>query len=296
MKKKSIAARLGVAALALTMATTSLSSGTLAKYVASKQAGGQLTIAQWKAAAVVYDEGRVESTGATDATQQDGKTMWSVYDMDQTEDVMFRDLYESAGYSANSKDGVTKGKIAPGMEGKFTVGVDPTGGTGVASDVDMDYEIWIMPVLQDKVPGDTSKGQATLFPQNFFMWDIASAATSADAITKIKNADTSLKSVNLQEVPATDKTVEGSVTESTNWGYKLTDGTVKAGATTKKEVQLGWCWPYGEDNFQMDVPEDQEDMSDAKNYGGRQPKFRIYVMMRQAQPKAAGAGDAGGGA
>lgn len=55
MKKRSIAGRLGIAALALTLITTSLSSGTLAKYTSTFTGEGQLTVAVWNVGASFLD-------------------------------------------------------------------------------------------------------------------------------------------------------------------------------------------------------------------------------------------------
>lgn len=96
-KKKSYAARLGVLALALTLMTTCLLGGTMAKYTTEITGKGSATVAQWK----------FEANGGT-----------SEFNIDL----------------ANTKySNVVDKKIAPGTKGSFDIILDATGSeVGVA--------------------------------------------------------------------------------------------------------------------------------------------------------------------
>ncbi|WP_343210713.1 hypothetical protein [Anaerolentibacter hominis] len=96
MKKNKIR-NLAVLALALTLVTTSLMSGTLAKYATTVTGTGTGSAAKWAVA--------VSANGAT-----------------QTSNFTFN--LEDTG---TNKDNVASGKIAPGSTGSIVVGVDATG-------------------------------------------------------------------------------------------------------------------------------------------------------------------------
>lgn len=99
--KKSYVVRLGVLALALTLVTTCLTGGTLAKYTTDVEGTGSAVVAAWSFKA-----------------------------NDQTATMTNLDLATTA-YS-----NVATGKIAPGTEGSFAIKVDASG-----SDVAVDYAI-----------------------------------------------------------------------------------------------------------------------------------------------------------
>lgn len=132
MKKKSIAARLGVMAVALTLATTSLTSGTLAKYVTEASFKAKAMVAAWNPdLAVKQGENYVynwqSSFDALDLSLADTKT--------------------SANYAVYNK------KIAPGMEGAINLQVsnfskkpesgDTPAATAQASEVDTKFIVYI---------------------------------------------------------------------------------------------------------------------------------------------------------
>lgn len=116
MKKKSIMVRLGVVAMALTMITTSLSSGTLAKYTETVSGSTTLKIAKWDYGAKVGNSYLASSS---------------------------TDLGTLLEASKSTKyDGVEDGYVAPGMHGSFNI--DLTGAKeGLGSDVAADYTIYI---------------------------------------------------------------------------------------------------------------------------------------------------------
>lgn len=98
MKKKSIMARVGVLALALTLVTSSLTSGTLARYTDSSGIFAKAIVAKW-------------AFSATSGGQ-----------------VMDRDtpvnLYNTM---TNANSQIASGKIAPGMTGSIPIKIDMTG-------------------------------------------------------------------------------------------------------------------------------------------------------------------------
>lgn len=119
MKKKSIAARLGVAAMALTLVTTSLTSGTLAKYTTQVDFTATALIARWNP--TITANGTAVSTSGTK--------------------IKFSDLMKT------KMDGLAPGTIAPGTSGELPIVIDMTGGTSSAgsikyTEVDSTYEIW----------------------------------------------------------------------------------------------------------------------------------------------------------
>lgn len=126
MKKKSIAARLGIAAMALTLITTSLSSGTLAKYTTTYNATTTLTIAKW-------------NPGVSISKDADGNQKWLYW---SGTPVTTAALSETA-YGVKS-GAVKTGEIAPGMAGEFTIDVSSAGEDHkTVSGVAMDCQIYI---------------------------------------------------------------------------------------------------------------------------------------------------------
>ena len=106
MKRKSHAVRLGILALALTLVTTSLLGGTMAKYVTEVTGTATATVAQWSFTA----NGEAEQIS-------------SAIDLASTT------------YNAGT---IAAKKVAPGTSGSFTITLDGSG-----SDVGIDYTIAI---------------------------------------------------------------------------------------------------------------------------------------------------------
>lgn len=238
MKKKSIMARLGIAAMALTMITTSLSSGTLAKYSTVITSSTSMTVAKWNVGAAVTAGGT--TTWATDGT------------------ITMGSLYSTA---TAGKDGVAADKIAPGMKGGFKIDVtaaakDSNNGY-VASDVDADYAVYIMPTNTAN-----SKGPATgNLPKNFTM----------------KCGSETLK---FDQAQATQQSKYNA-----NYGFRLTDGTIKQGETSAKELNINWEWPY-----EPTKGSPANDASDT-SYGqytitkAYDTTFKITILFTQANPE-----------
>ncbi len=110
MKKKSYVARLGVLALALTLVTTCLTGGTMARYVTEVTGDASANVAAW-----IFKAN--SSTGSS----------FNSIDMGATAN---RDTY--------TKTTVKEGVIAPGTKGSFKIEIDGTG-----SDVGVDYTVKI---------------------------------------------------------------------------------------------------------------------------------------------------------
>lgn len=137
-KRKSIAARLGMAALALTLITTSLSSGTLAKYQEDFKATTAMTIAKWNVGAKI------------------GATSNSAEMTAMTANLTWDDLSKTATTPATNNGAVQSSRIAPGMKGVFYVGVGSAWGAkdGANTEVAVDYKIWIKPNSTAALPSN----------------------------------------------------------------------------------------------------------------------------------------------
>ncbi len=132
MKKKSIAARMGVVAMALTLATTSLTSGTLAKYTSSYTLDATAQVAAWNTELAVWDK---------------ANSKWKYsWEGDAITEQSLRDTV------TGNVHGVAAGKIAPGMSGTIKLQVRNSShedGTEVATDVDTDYIVYVKPSSTD---------------------------------------------------------------------------------------------------------------------------------------------------
>lgn len=121
MKKRNIAVRLGITAMALTLVTTSLSSGTLAKYTSTTTGTATVQVAQWDPTAVVTDSAGGELINKTKKT----------FDL---RDTVLADTVKTKTLTPNV--------IGPGTEGKFQVVVK---GSTDSNDVAIDYKVYINP-------------------------------------------------------------------------------------------------------------------------------------------------------
>lgn len=122
MKKRNFAVRLGIAAMALTLITTSLSSGTLAKYTETYTATGTLKVAKWNVGAQINGEPMTTA----------GVTLSSM---------LGTGANNGAGYS-----GVKSGTVAPGMTGKIVIDVSAAGASAsdsLVTEVDVFYEVYV---------------------------------------------------------------------------------------------------------------------------------------------------------
>lgn len=111
MKKNGLLLRIGVAAMVLTLASTSLMSGTLAKYFSESTGTAAAIIAKWNPQAKINNQIASEWTVNLAATQTN-----------------------VPGASSNSQ--VASDRIAPGMKGAFPIEVSSNG-----SEVAIDYKI-----------------------------------------------------------------------------------------------------------------------------------------------------------
>lgn len=152
MKKKSIAARLGVMAVALTLVTTSLTSGTLAKYTTQYKATANAIVARWN------PQAKFNGTKMTSTT---------------TANYNFYDLV-----SGTVQDGVASSTIAPGMEGKVPIMINMGGeAVGKETQVDTEYEVWC----------SVDSTGALNKPANLKFYDDSAMTTAKDIVEAVPN-------------------------------------------------------------------------------------------------------------
>ncbi len=138
MKKRNIAARLGAVALVLTLVTTSLTSGTLAKYVASEEATGTAYVAAFDFKA--YNTGL--GSGET-------KTWTDEFNLTANNYINY-----AAVKGSNQED--KKKVLAPGAEGTIPIAID-IGNSDVAVDVKIEMQVPVGSVF----PTNMQQGVAT---------------------------------------------------------------------------------------------------------------------------------------
>lgn len=109
MKKKSYVGRLGALALMLTVITTCLLGGTMARYVTEVTGSATATVAAWK----------FQANSSGEAT-----TFTTI------------DLGSTANRTNYDEKTLKKGVLAPGTNGKFTISIN-----GAGSDVGIDYNV-----------------------------------------------------------------------------------------------------------------------------------------------------------
>lgn len=203
MKKKSIAARLGVAAMALTLITTSLSSGTLAKYTESFAGTTTMTVAKWNVGATVT---MGSGTSATTLTSTP---------------VALGTLYDTA----TNKKGVSNGKVAPGMTGGFVIDLT-TAVKNVPTEVDTEYAVYI--------DGDSSN-----FPANFKMYEGSNEANNVFSKKKTPGLGYLLKTDTIAagEMDTTKNAVKVNV--NWKWPFEETSATNAADLALGKDPGTG---------------------------------------------------------
>ncbi|MCH5353988.1 MAG: hypothetical protein J1E06_11075 [Acutalibacter sp.] len=197
MKKRNFAVRLGIVAMALTLVTTSLSSGTLAKYTETFKATGTLSVANWNVAARAKGSALMTSEG-----------------------VSLGDLASTATGTVNH---VASGMIAPGMKGQFTIELSMAGDDanqlGI-TEVDVDYVVYA---------SVTSLGN---LPKNLTFKAKADGDGSASPVTFEDTSDKELTSGTLsKETTANGKTGwQKPITIEWEWPYE--DGSYSSGGKT----------------------------------------------------------------
>lgn len=203
MKKKSIAARLGVAAMALTLITTSLSSGTLAKYTESFAGTTTMTVARWNVSATVTMGSGGTATTLTSAPVALG----SLFD------------------TATNKKGVSNGKVAPGMTGGFVIDLT-TAVKNQPTEVDTEYAVYI-------------DGNSSDFPANFKMYEGSNEANNVFSKTKTPGMGYLLKTDTIAagEMDGTKNAVKVNV--NWKWPFEETSATNAADLALGKDPGSG---------------------------------------------------------
>lgn len=197
-KKSSIIARIGVLALVLTLVTTTMTSGTLAKYVTMTSQQAKAIVANWNPTAAIKNKaGTALTTGTA---------------------VSFRDLV-----TMTDASGVVASKIAPGMKGEFSVEVNAKN-----SEVDLDYEVYVF---------KASDSNANIQNMKFYeVMDSGAAGTSvspAAETTENLNAmlgDSPTKAWDSTYVPVKKGTINTAATQKTaqvkiGWEWAYETGT-----------------------------------------------------------------------
>ena len=203
MKKKSIAARLGVAAMALTLITTSLSSGTLAKYTETFAGTTTMTVAKWNVGATVTMGSGASATTLTSTP------------------VALGTLYDTA----TNKNGVANGKVAPGMSGGFVIDLT-TAQQNVPTEVDTEYSVYI-------------DGNSSEFPANFKMYEGSSESNNIFTKTKTPGLGYLLKTDTIAagEMDTTKNAVKVNV--NWKWPFEETSATNAADLALGKDPGTG---------------------------------------------------------
>lgn len=152
MKKDSVK-RLGMAALALTLITTCLMGGTLAKYTSSVNGTGTVAVAKWS-----FKAGEGTNAAKTDAF---------TFSLADTKD-------------ANVS--VSSSKVAPGDKGKVSIKVDASG-----SEVGVNYTIKVdgLSTTNDVVKFYSDSAYTTAIPADGYTGTIALADVDTAATTDI---------------------------------------------------------------------------------------------------------------
>lgn len=149
MKRRYNFGRLGAAALALTLVTTCLMGGTLAKYTSKAAGTGTATVAKW---AVTFK--------ANESSQSNSFT----FDLADT---------------GSNKDNVADKKVAPGSTGSIPIEIDASG-TEVAAT--LSYKVDISGIGTVPIKFYTDNTYATeLTADNNQTKDVAANATGSDA-------------------------------------------------------------------------------------------------------------------
>ena len=180
MKKRSIAARLGIAAMALTLITTSLSSGTLAKYTTTVSASTTMQVAKWNVVAT--------NAGGTELTAESPLSLGALAS------------------TATKGDGgeVSTGKIAPGMEGSFKINLGTTGVT-MNSTTDVDVQAVVKIKADKKLPSGFKMSAGTMGEKSI-------GTSDETLLTKTWDAG--------QQINWNSNTDENQVTVNWKWLYE----------------------------------------------------------------------------
>lgn len=231
--KKSIIARVGIMAVALTVATTSLMSGTLAKYTTEQTGTATALVAHWEAA---FKDG--VATGANELEANFTINMGDNKFLNNT-DANYKKAVDST-----TVDGATVYKFAPGIKGEVPIVVDMKG-----SEVDTKYTISVK----------VDSADSTAIPDNLVIYDADKGRGTNDAnvltlsqLLTGKELSSGIipslaKAQSAQAVHAADKNQYAQVKLAWDWDYEdatdtdyddndtayITDSSMNGGATQK---------------------------------------------------------------
>lgn len=260
MKKRSIAARLGVAALALTLVTTSLSSGTLAKYIDTFSGKATLQVAAWNVGASLG--GQPMTTGSTSV------------DLVKT----VTGIKEKTVRGTGSGDNFKAAYLAPGMESSFAIEVTNQGDEGgPATDVAVDYFIFMKPASDSQTPA------------NFLFWDEAVNAGGADPsnmmqftgdaddVTEAGDGYGWIVARGVME-PTTDSGMKKTVTVGWRWPYQTEETGLEAtkAAENKEDTNNGMPKGTVRDGYDANLMMGQQSTT-----------FAVTVVLVQHDPSVA---------
>lgn len=150
MNKSNFVARLSVLTIALTLVTTSLIGGTLAKYTTTVTGDGSATVAKW----------------SFNAYSKQGEATFEVKLTD----------------TANAN--VTNGKIAPGSKGSFDIVIDATG-SETALDYTIKFDNIQNPIANLKFYSDANRTDGTVIDlETTTLKDTIALADVGNTVTK----------------------------------------------------------------------------------------------------------------
>lgn len=197
--KKSILGRVGLLALTLTLATTSLMSGTLAKYTTSTRVTGKALVAKWDPSATINSSAaefnlRDTLTAPAESALTDGKK-------------------------------VVAQKIAPGMGGSIPVVINKGD-----SEVGIEYEVFISQYTAD--------ASASLPPLKLKWSEVVGAAKDLSTIAvNNKEFDMSEQWTSLGKGTIAANAENGSVSNSVTWSWPfINDTDVETGNITDTQA------------------------------------------------------------
>lgn len=245
MKKRSILVRVGIVAAALTLATTSMMSGTLARYAMTGTVNAEAAIAKWDP----------KITANTEALVGTSVTVNLVDTLDGT----YNKIDES-----KVGDGTTK-KIAPGTKGSFPIKVD-------MNDAEVPTELKIAALIPS---GKTVPNNLSLK-----LMDGASEVAVLEAKTTKDGTGDVTYTPALTGTKAY-LTKKGAITAFSQT-FKSKGDTVGSDPTTK-EYTLQWEWPLtNEDgvNNSGDAYNAEDLKSQNQNLG-----FELILELQQATGK-----------
>lgn len=253
MKKRNIAVRLGITAMALTLVTTSLSSGTLAKYVSEEKATATVQVAKWNPEAAFQD------AAGNAITLTEG-----AFDLRST---VLADSVKTNTLAANV--------IAPGTEGRFKVGIDGAPGSSGVTEVAIDYKVYIKALGGGQAPNTN----------HFHMWceeKFQQGSTTEKNGTNYQHGKTSTWMEGTEDTTYGYELMSGTIPAGASGDDKVKTCTMHWLWPYESDVN-------GESAATADAQEDKKDTQTGAgavtNQG--QYKYQITILMVQHNPNAA---------